>query len=479
MMPLPPTGLSREAVREALAAYRQHDVRWRDGRIFAGVYDPGPDVASVITEAYTDFLTENALYPNYFPSLLQLENDVVRTVADLLQGDADVVGNCTSGGTESILLAVKTARDAARAMRPEIIAPEMVLPQTAHPAFHKAAHYLGLKVVVTLFDTTTMRADPAAMRAAITPNTILLVASAPCYSFGVIDPIAEIAALAVEHGLFFHVDSCIGGIHLSIMRRSGATLPPFDFSVPGVSTISADMHKYGYAAKNVSVLLYRNRDLRRFALYANAQTTGYVVLNPTVLSSKSGGPVAGAWAALNYLGEAGYRTIVDEVMATTRHLIAGIDAMPDLRVLGQPDMSMFAVASDTLNVFALDDAMTRRGWSLQPQFSAGGVPATLHIAVTRSNVGREDALLADLADACAEVKSQPDALGDIGELRAEVERLMQMPPGPESFARIAALAGLQPGQMPDGFARINTVMDAMPRQVVEALLVEYLNSLYA
>ena len=478
-MPLPTTGLSREAIREALAAYRQHDVRWREGRLFAGVYDPGPDVADVITEAYTDFLSENALYPNYFPSLLHLENDVVRAVADLLQGDDDVVGNCTSGGTESILLAVKTARDAVRATHPEITTPEMVLPQTAHPAFHKAGHYLGVKVVVTSFDTSTLRADVAAMRAAITPNTILLVASAPCYSYGVIDPIDEIAALAREHGLFFHVDACVGGIHLSIMRRSGAILPPFDFSVSGVTTISADMHKYGYAAKNVSVLLYRSRDIRRFALYANAQTTGYVVLNPTVLSSKSGGPVAGAWAALNYLGETGYRDIVDEVMATTRRLLDGIATLPDLRVVGQPEMCMFAVASETLNVFFLDDAMTRRGWSLQPQFSAGGVPATLHMAVNRSNVGREEALLADLADACAEVKAQPDALADVGELRAEVERLMQAPPGPETFTRIAALAGLQPGQMPESFARINTVMDALPRPAVEALLLEYLNSLYA
>lgn len=478
-MPLPPTGLSREAIREALIAYRQHDVPWREGRLFAGVYDPGPEVAAVITEAYTDFLTENALYPNYFPSLLQLENDVVRTVADLLQGDGEVVGNCTSGGTESIMLAVKTARDAARAAHPEITAPEMVLPRTAHPAFHKAGHYLGVNVVVTPFDTTTLRADVAAMRAAITPNTILLVASAPCYSYGVIDPIGDVAALAREYGLFFHVDACVGGIHLSIMRRSGATLPPFDFSVPGVTTISADMHKYGYAAKNVSVLLYRSRAIRRFALYANAQTTGYVVLNPTVLSSKSGGPVAGAWAALNYLGESGYRTIVNDVMTTTRRLLDGVATLPDLHALGQPEMCMFAVASDTLNVFALDDAMTRRGWSLQPQFSAGGVPATLHIAVNRSNVGREDALLADLADACVEVKAQPDGLDDVRELRAEVERLMQGPPGPETFARIAALAGLQPGQMPGGFARINTVMDALPRPAVEALLVEYLNSLYA
>lgn len=477
-MPLPPNGLSHEAVRAALAAYRQRDVPWREGRIYAGVYDPGPDVAAVVTEAYTGFLSENALYPNYFPSLLQLENDVVRTVADLLQGDENVVGNCTSGGTESILLAVKTARDAARASHPAITAPEMIVAQTAHPAFHKAGHYLGVNVIVTPFDTATLRADPAAMRAAITPSTILLVASAPCYSYGVIDPVEEIAALAAEHGLLCHVDACVGGIQLSIMRRSGATLPPFDFSVPGVSTISVDMHKYGYAAKNVSTLLYRSRDLRRFALYANAQTTGYVVLNPTVLSSKSGGPIAGAWAALNYLGEEGYRALVSEVMATTRRMMAGIQALPDLHILGQPDMSMFAVASDTLNVFALDDAMARRGWSLQPQFSAVGVPATLHIAVNRSNVGREDAFLAALADACAEVKAQPDTLGDVAKLRAEVERLMSQPPGPETFAQIAALAGLQPGQMPDGFARINTVLDALPRPMVEALLVEYLNGLY-
>lgn len=477
-MSLPPKGLSREAVRQALADFRAHDVRWREGRIYAGVYDPGPDVAAVVAEAYTDYLSENALYPNYFPSLLQLENSVVRTVADLLQGDADVVGNCTSGGTESILLAVKTARDAARALRPEITAPEMIVPQTAHPAFHKAGHYLGVKVIVTPFDTTTMRADTEAMRAAITPDTILLVASAPNYSYGVIDPIEAIARLAVAHGLFFHVDACVGGIHLSIMRRKGATLPPFDFSVPGVSTISADMHKYGYAAKNVSTLLYRNRDLRRFAIFANAQTTGYVLLNPTVLSSKSGGALAGAWAALNYLGEAGYRAIVDEVMTTTSRMMAGIRALPDLRILGQPDMCMFAVASDALNVFMLDAAMTRRGWSLQPQFSAGGAPATLHIAVNRSNVGHEDAFVAALADACAEVKAQGDAPGDVGALRDEVERLMQEPPGPETFARIAALAGLRPGQMPDDFSRINTVMDALPRQAVEALLVEYLNSLY-
>jgi len=229
------------------------------------------------------------------------------------------------------------------------------------------------------------------MRAAITPNTVLLVASAPCYSFGVIDPIEEIAAIAVHHKLFLHVDACVGGIHLSIMRRSGTTLPAFDFSVPGVSSISADMHKYGYAAKNVSVLLYRNRELRRFALFANAQTTGYAVLNPTMLSSKSGGPLAGAWAALNFLGESGYRAIVGEVMATTARMLAGVRALPDLRILGQPQMCMFAIASDTLNIFRLDDAMARRGWSLQPQLSAGGVPATLHIAVTRSNVGCEDA----------------------------------------------------------------------------------------
>lgn len=477
-MLLPVTGQPADAILRTLAAYRQHDVPWREGVVFAGVYDPGPAIEATIKEAYSMFLSENALYPNYFPSLLQLENDVVHTLAGLLQGDAGVVGNCTSGGTESIMLAVKAARDKARAERPGLGEPEMVLPHTAHAAFHKAAHYLGVRPVVTRFDTQTFRADVEAMRAAITPNTILLVASAPCYSHGVVDPVPEIAALAQEHGLPCHVDACVGGIQLAIMRGLGMPVPPFDFSVPGVTSISVDMHKYGYAAKNASALLYRDRALRRYALFCSAATTGYAVINPTVLSSKSGGPLAGAWATLQALGESGYREIVREVMDATARLIAGVRAIDGLRVLGEPDMCMFAFTSDTVNIFELDDELTRRGWWLQAQFSAGGGPANLHLTINRSNVAHVDALLDALRASVAALASRgPGESGDVGTLGAEVARLMAAP-NADTFAQIAALAGLQPGAMPTSFARINAVLDALPDPVVDALLVEYLNSLY-
>lgn len=475
-MSFPSRPLPADAIMARLAAYREQDVPWREGRLFAGLYDPGEELRAVSRAAYGEFLTENALYPNYFPSLLRIEREIVAALIELLRGGPNAVGNCTSGGTESIMLAVKAARDLARATRPEITAPELVLPQTAHAAFHKACHYLGVRPVVSTFDPHTFRADPAAIAAAITPSTILVVASAPSYSHGVIDPVAEIAAIAGERGVPCHVDACVGGVQLSVMRRMGYELPAFDLSVPGVSSLSVDMHKYGYAAKNCSALLYRDAGLRRHALFSSSATTGYAVINTTVLSTRSGGPMAGAWATLHALGESGYAQIVRETVDCTARLIAGINAIDGLRVLGQPDMCMLAIAGDGINIFELDDAMARRGWALQPQFSAGGGPANLHLSVNRSNVGHEEQLLADLRASVAELRAGP-GLGDVDALRAEVEAAMAAP-GPETFARIAALAGMTPGQMPSGFARINTVLDLLPDAVVDMLLIEYLNSIY-
>ncbi len=490
MTHIPSIGLDRQSLFATLATIRGRDVNWRAGRVMAGVYDPGDAVADTIKTAYSDFLTENALYPNFFPSLVKLETDVVRMLANLLRGGPGVVGNCTSGGTESIMLAVKAARDQARSER-GIHAPEIVVPITAHAAFHKAAHYLGCKIVSTPVDPLTFRADVEAMRAAITLNTVMLVGSAPCYSHGVIDPIPQIAALAQSRGLLCHVDACVGGIHLAIMRTlreraeiahqplaGGRFLPhDFDFKVPGVTSISTDMHKYGYAAKNVSVILYRDAALRRHAMWACADTTGYAVLNPTVLSSKSGGPIAGAWAALMSLGEAGYQAIVSEVQDAVDKMIAGISSIPGLRVLGDPDMCMFAMASDDLNVFELDDAMAKRGWMLQPQFSTAGHPANLHVSVHRGNVPHVDTFLADLRAATAECRAaySPSA-GDA--LRAQVLAALSGPLTPETFARLMQLGGLQPGLLPDGFARVNTVLDALPDGLVNVLLVEYMNALY-
>lgn len=475
-MPIPKQGRPKEEIFAELEGFKARDLDWKAGRVWAYVYNPGDEVREVVNRAYTMFLAENALDPTVFPSLLRLEVEVVRMLADLLRGDENVVGNVTSGGTESILLAVKTARDWARAERPEVKAPEMVLPMTAHAAFHKAARYFGVRPVVVPFHPETYRADVEAMRKAITENTILLVASAPCYSQGVVDPIPEIGALALERGLLFHVDACVGGIHLSFLRRMGYPVPDFDFSVPGVTSISVDMHKYGYAAKGCSTILYRDKRLRQYQIFACSGTTGYTLINPTVLSSRAGAPIAGAWAVLNYLGEEGYCQIVRAVQEATRRLIEGINAIEGLRVLGQPDMCMFSFTSDTVNVFQLADEMRRRGWYLQPQFSTPLSPRNLHISVTYGTVHAVDALLADLREAVEVVRRMPPP--DPGLVQAVVAALVENP-SPEAIARVLSMAGIRTTELPEDMAFINEVLDALPDELVDQLLIHYVNDLYA
>ena len=474
-MEIPKNGLSKEDVFTALQSFKAYDMDWKSGKVWAYVYNPGDETRQLMTEAYNMFLSENCLDPSVFPSILKMETDIVRMVASLLRGGKEAVGHVTSGGTESIMLAVKTARDKARIERPEIAAPEMVLPQTAHAAFHKAAHYLGLKTVVTPFDPRTFRADVDAMRQAITENTILLVASAPCYSQGVIDPIGEIGALALEKGLLFHVDACVGGIHLSFMRKLGYPLPDFDFAVPGVTSISADMHKYGYAAKGSSTILYCDKALRRYQIFACTDTTAYTLINPTVLSSKSGGPLAGTWAILNFLGEAGYERIVQEVQETTRRLVEDINHIDGLLVLGKPDMCMFSFASDVLNVYQLADEMKKRGWYLQGQFSTPLSPRNLHVSVNYGTLSTAEALLNDLRE-CVEIVKQAKPL-DSAMIRGEVDRLLQNPT-PQAFADLAALAGIQGSDLPEEMATINEVLDALPDELANVLLIDYFNELY-
>lgn len=473
-MQIPATGMHAAAILATLRNFKVHDMDWQAGRVFAYVYQPDEATAALVKDAYMLYLTENCLDPTTFPSTAKLESDIVHMLANLLQGDEQVAGNVTSGGTESILLAVKTARDWARIHRPHILQPEMVLARTAHAAFHKAAHYLGVRPVVVDFDPVTFAADVTAMEAAITPNTILLVASAPCYSQGVIDPVEAIAALAQTHGLLCHVDACVGGIHLSFLRKLGAPVTPFDFSVPGVTSISVDMHKYGYAAKGASVVLYRDRSLRRHQIFASTDTTAYTIINPTALSSRSAGPLAGAWAILHYLGEAGYLELVATVQAATARLIEGVNRIADLRVLGQPAMSMFAFTSETINVFMLADALRRRGWYVQPQFSTPRSPRNLHISVTYGVAHNVEALLTDLAASVEEVKAQPPFDRDFLQT---VAAALADDPSPATLAALMAAVGLQPGALPEETALINEVLDALPDAVANAVLTDFFNEL--
>jgi glutamate/tyrosine decarboxylase-like PLP-dependent enzyme len=389
-----------------------------------------------------------------------------------------VVGNLTTGGTESILLALKTARDWARANRPEIREPEVIVCQTAHHAFHKAAQYFGLKIVMTPFDPHTFRADVAAMRDAITPNTILLVGSAPSYSQGVVDPIPEIAALAQERGLLCHVDACVGGIHLAFMRKLGFDVPAYDWSVPGVTSISTDLHKFGYCPKQASVVMYRDKALRRYQIYTSTSTTCYTLINTTVLSSKTGGPVAAAWAVLNYLGEDGYKRIVSAAQAATARLVEGVDCIQGLKVMGQPDMCLFAFTStdERLNVFQLADRMTAKGWFVQPQFGKPNAPTNLHVSVHFGTVERVEEFLAALRESAAEARALPPI--DAGAVKAELEKMIASG-DPNLFEKAASMVGITGDALPESMAMINTLLMAMPEEVQSHFLIEYFNNLYA
>ncbi|MGZ3451075.1 MAG: pyridoxal phosphate-dependent decarboxylase family protein [Polyangiales bacterium] len=472
-MRIPETGLSKEQVAAALETARQNDLAWRKGRAFAYVYDGGKEIEEVGKAAYMAYLTENGLDPTVFPSLLRFENDLVSMARAHLGGDENVVGTFTSGGTESLMLAVKAARD----MRKDVREPEMVLPITAHAAFFKAAHYLGVKAVPVAVDPETFRADPAAMRAAITDRTILLVASASSYAHGVVDPIREIGEIATEKNLLFHVDGCIGGFLLPYFKQLGAKVPDFDFSVPGVTSMSMDFHKYALCPKGASMVVYRNKSLRRSQIFACSSWTGYTMINTTIQSSKSGGPLAAAWAVTQFVGENGYRKIARELLTAKTELVAGIRDIPGIRLLGDPEMTLIAFASDELSVFALADAMKAKGWYIQPQLAYGPSPANVHLSVQPGNVPWTAPFLADLR-ACVEGlrgKPQPDVQGMAAML---VEQLRA---DPSAMAQVVAMTRAQAqgsGPTPDQMAETNHLLNALPRDLQEALLTEYVNEMF-
>ncbi|UCE54405.1 MAG: aspartate aminotransferase family protein [Desulfobacterales bacterium] len=476
-MKIPDKGLKKEDVLKALKSYKGQDPDWKSGRVLGYIYYPGDKAQDVIDEAYTMYLTENALDPSTFPSTLRLENEVVGMVAHLLRGDENVVGNFTSGGTESLILAVKTARDYARTTRPHIREPEMVLPVTAHASFYKAAHYLNVKPVITPVHDDSFLADVDAMRDAITDNTILLVGSAPGYAHGVVDPISEIAKLAQEKDLLCHVDGCVGGIHLSYMRKLGIRVPEFDFTVPGVTSISADLHKYGYAAKGASVVLYKNKELRKHQIFACSRWTGYTVINAAVTSSKTAGPMAAAWAVMSYIGDEGYMKIVREVMEATQIVIDGINRIDGLQVLGEPNMCMFSFASTSqkINVYRLADALKTKGWFLQPQFKRANSPANLHISMNRSTVHQAKTFLKVFEDTIEELKHE-EVDDKTKELQAELEKL-SIKFDDETFFKLAGMAGVTGTELPDKMETINQIMEVLPYDVSEWILIEYLNNL--
>jgi len=328
-----------------------------------------------------------------------MENELVAMTADLLNGDDEVTGNITLGGTESIMLAVKSARDFARDSRPGIKDPEMILPGTGHPAFAKAADYLGIQIKIVPVGED-QRATTKNISSAISENTILIVASSPNFPYGVIDPIEEIGKLALQHNICFHVDACLGGFMLPFMDKTKYDLPHFDFRVPGVTSISADLHKFGYAPKGISIILYRNNEIRKKQFFVYTNWPGGIYASPTLSGSKSASSIAGAWALIKLLGFEGYSAIAKRVMDTAEKIRKGIVENADLDLISNPEMSNMAFISKTANILLIGDEMSKRGWHLDRlQF-----PNALHINVTQLNVGKEEEFIHDLNESVRDAK---------------------------------------------------------------------------
>jgi sphinganine-1-phosphate aldolase len=389
--------MGKDDILSALRAKRTRDARWQDGRTFGMVYDGGHEVHEVAEAVAVEFLHENALNTHAFPSLAEIQSEVVGACAELFHGDT-AAGFMTSGGTESILMSVKAARERGKAER-GITAPEMVVPESAHAAFHKGAYYFGLKVhkVKVRGD---WRADVDAMAAHVNENTVLVVGSAPQYPQGVIDPIPELAALASSVGASMHTDACMGGFVLPFMEQLGQDVPPWDFRVPGVTTISADIHKLGYAPKGASVILHRDKDLRRYQTFVFDDWLGGFYASPSMQGTRPAMPMATAWAVMHHLGLEGYQRLTKITIETRQRMVDGIRAIDGLRVLGEPETQIVATASDdeTLDVFAVGDALLARGWHLDRQ----GPPDTLHATVCAANAPVIDDYLRDLRE-CVEI----------------------------------------------------------------------------
>lgn len=390
---IPEQGRDAEELLAEIEDRHAEDIDWRGGRAFSLVYNVDDHAhENLIEQVGVRYLHDNALNPFKYPSVLQMELDVIAMTADLL-GTAPNAGAMSSGGTESIFLAVQVARDHARAAR-GIAEPQIVTPSTAHPAFAKAAAYLDVEQVRVPV-AADGRADVGATEAALTERTALVVGSAPCYPYGLIDPITELAALAEEREILFHTDACLGGWLLPWLERLGEEVPPWDFRVPGVTSISADIHKYGYTFKGASVVLYRSRDLLERQFFWYDDWPGGLYASGTSAGTRSAAPIAGAWAAINHLGQDGYLRLTEVVRDTSRRLRDGISAIEGLRLSHQPALSVFEFGSDTLDIGAVGDVMDDRGWNLDRQ--QGG----LHLMVSPYHSRIVDRFLDDLAAAAA------------------------------------------------------------------------------
>ena len=395
---MPEKGTDWAALKAEMTERAQGDVKWRDGKTAVYVFNAGPDVAEVQQEAYTMFMSENGLGPMAFPSLKQMEDEVVGMGLALLHAPEGAAGNITSGGTDSITMAVKTARDHARKEKGVTGRCNIVAPWSAHPAFDKAAKMMEIEM--RRVPCADLVADVAAMEQAADANTIMLVGSAPCFPYGLIDPIVALGEMAARKGLWLHVDACVGGYIAPFVRMNGGDIPPFDFEVPAVHSMSADLHKYGYCAKGASTVLFRSEALRAHMIFDCADWPGGRMVTPTLAGTRPGGAIAAAWAVMNFLGVEGYRAKHRQVTDAREAIETGI-AKLGFRVLGRPQLGLIAFTHDEVDPFAVWGKLFERGWFT----SLTTEPKGLHLMLSPFHAQVTGTYLTDLEWALGEVKA--------------------------------------------------------------------------
>jgi sphinganine-1-phosphate aldolase len=404
---MPEAGQDWESLQAEMLELGKGDADWRRARTAVYVFNAGEDVLRVAKEAYALYQSENALGPMAFPSLKRMESEVVDMGLGLLHAPEGACGNMTSGGTESILMAVKTCRDQARAAGRDTTGDVILMPASGHPAFDKAAHYLDLRTV-RIPVGEDLRADVAAMAEAIDEKTLMLVGSAPCFPYGVVDPIPELSALALERDLWLHVDACVGGYFAPFARMNGLPVPDFDFALPGVRSMSADLHKYGYAAKGASTVFHRSEEQRAFQLFTFDNWPAGGMVTPTAAGTRPGGAIAAAWAVMHYLGVAGYREKVRLVTDTREKLMRAIQETPGLHTYGDPILGLFAYGSDEVDPFAVWGELAKRGWFTGLITKPRGV----HLMLSPAHAEVADAYLSDLREALDVVRKTGETAAD-------------------------------------------------------------------
>ncbi|MFZ4714287.1 MAG: pyridoxal phosphate-dependent decarboxylase family protein [Bacteriovoracaceae bacterium] len=401
---IPKSGRAIDEVLKELNSFKAEDANYKEGKTWSLVYYMGEEHNKLLKEAYSSFMHENGLNPMAFKSLRKMEHEVIRMAAALFHGNEETVGVMTTGGTESVMLMVKTLRDRARKEKPWIRNPEIIAPESVHVALHKGCEYFDVKLKLVKLDKN-YQVDMKAVKKAINRNTIGVVGSAPQYPHGVMDPIVELSDLCYEKKIPLHVDACLGGFLLPWFKKLGAPIPDFDFSLKGVTSISADLHKYGYTAKGASVLLYRSMEVMKYQFFIFEDWPGGVFASPSMPGTKSGGSIAAAWATIQVMGEDGYLKHAKVIMETVKELHDGINAIAGLKILGKPLMSVFAYVSTDhkLNIYAVGDLMQKRGWHID----RGQFPETIHAMVTPNHAQSVELYLKDLRESVEMIKADP------------------------------------------------------------------------